>query len=372
VNAKIRTLVNKLVIENLKHRPIRTLLTVLAIGFQVTLMLTIVGVSRGMIEAAATRSRGVGFDITVRPPGTSAIGLTSAPMPEKMVAFVAKQPHVVNATGVAVYPIGPIDVLTGVDFERFTRMSKAFRFVDGGPFQQPDDILVDDYFAEQRKLKVGDKVRLANHDWTVRGIFASGVLARTMVQIKILQELTANTDRISMIYLKVDDPRNVDTVISSLKQQGLSDYQIYSLEQFLSLFTPENLPGLSQVMAVIVGLSVLFGFLIVFLAMYTAVLERTREIGILKALGGTPLYVLNILLRETVMLALVGTTIGILLTYVSRAVITSMYPATVRQVIVPDWWARALLVAVAGAVLGVMYPALKAARQDAVEALAYE
>jgi putative ABC transport system permease protein len=293
-------------------------------------------------------------------------------MPEKIVAFVAKQPHVVNATGVAVYPIGPLDVLTGVDFDRFTRMSKAFRFVSGGPFQGRDDILIDDYFADQRKLKVGDKVRLANHDWTVRGIFASGVLARTMVQLDVLQELTSNSDRISSVYVKVDDPANIDKVIASLKEQGMSDYQIYSLEQFLSLFTPENLPGLSQVMAVIVGLSVLFGFLIVFLAMYTAVLERTREIGILKALGGTPAYVLNILLRETVMLALVGTVIGILLTYVSRAVITSMYPATVRQVIVPDWWPRALLVALTAAVLGVVYPGLKAARQDAVEALTYE
>jgi putative ABC transport system permease protein len=365
-------LVNKLVLENLRHRPIRTLLTVLAIGLQVTLMLTIVGVSRGMIEAAATRSRGVGFDITIRPPGTSAIGLTSAPMPEKLVAFVEKQPHVVNATGVAVYPIGPMDVLTGVDFERFTRMSKAFRFVDGGPFQHPDDILIDDFFAAQRKLKVGDKIRLANHDWTVRGIFASGVLARTMVQLKVLQELTANTDRISMIYVKADDPANIDKIINSLKAEGLKDYQIYSIEEFLSLFTPENLPGLSQVMAVIVGLCVLFGFLIVFLAMYTAVLERTREIGILKALGGTPGYVLNILLRETVMLAIIGTVIGILLTYVTRFAITALYPATVRQVIVPDWWPRALLVAVLGAILGVVYPGLKASRQDAVEALAYE
>ena len=63
---------------------------------------------------------------------------------------------------------------------------------------------------------------------------------------------------------------------------------------------------LKQFTVVIIALGVLVGFLFVFLSMYTAVLERTREIGILKALGASPLYVLNILIRETVMLALAG------------------------------------------------------------------
>ncbi len=144
------------------------------------------------------------------------------------------------------------------------------------------------------------------------------------------------------------------------------------MEEFLSQLSVNRVPGLSQFTKVIVALSVIFGFLVVFLAMYTAVLERTREIGILKALGATPVYVLNVLLRETVILALIGSAIGVILTYGTRWAIMTYYPATLTQVIVPDWWPIAAVIAILGALLGASYPGLKAAKQDAVEALAYE
>ena len=364
-------MINRLVLENLKHRPIRTLLTVLAIGIQVTMILTLVGLSRGMVEGAANRSRSVGFDITVRPPGTSAIGLSSAPMSEKMVEFARNLPHVAMATGIMVHPVGGLDTISGIDYTEFKRMSGGYRFLSGGPFEQQDDILVDEYYAQQKGLKVGDKLKLANHEWTVRGVFESGKLARTVVQLPVLQNLTANTGKISFVYVKADKPANVRTVLDQLKQK-LPDYPIYDMEEFLSQISVNRVPGLSQFTKVIVALSVIFGFLVVFLAMYTAVLERTREIGILKALGATPLYVLNVLLRETVILALIGTVIGILLTFGTRWVIMTYYPATLTQVVVPDWWPIAALTAILGALLGASYPGLKAARQDAVEALAYE
>lgn len=333
------------------------------------MILTLVGVSRGMIEAAQNRSRSIGFDITIRPEGSSAIGMTAMPIKEKLVEYVSKFPGVAMATGVGVYPMGPLDVLTGIDYPTFTAMSGGFRFIEGGPLEGSDDLIVDEYFAQQRQLKVGQDVVLANHRWTVKGIFESGVLARTVVPLKTLQSFTTS-GHVSFIYVKVQDRNNVQGVIAALK--GKLSEQIYSMEEFLSLFTPDRIPGLNAFIKVIIGLSVAFGFLVVFLAMYTAVLERTREIGILKALGARPAYVLNILVRETIVLAVVGTILGILLTYVARWVISTIYPASIRQVIVPDWWPLTLGIALTGAIFGVLYPALKAAKQDAVEALAYE
>jgi putative ABC transport system permease protein len=105
--------------------------------------------------------------------------------------------------------------------------------------------------------------------------------------------------------------------------------------------------------------------------MYTAVLERTREIGILKALGASPGFIVGILMRETAFLSLIGAIFGILLTYVARAVIMS-FPASLTQKIVPDWWPISTALALVGAMLGTLYPGLKAARQDAIEALTYE
>lgn len=335
------------------------------------MILTLVGLSRGMVEDTASRSRNVGFDVTIRPPGTSAIGMSSAPMSENMVGFVRKLPHVTMATGIMVHPIGGLETITGIDYEEFKRMSGGYRFVEGGPFQGDDDILIDDYYAQQKNLHVGDKVNLANHPWVVRGIVESGKLARTVVPIKVLQSLTSSTGRISFIYVKVDQASNLNSVVADLKGK-LKDYPIYTMDEFLSLFSVSKIPGLNAFITVIIALSVAFGFLIVFLAMYTAVLERTREIGILKALGATPGFVLNVLIRETVLLAVIGTLIGILFTYGTRAIIMTRYPATLKQIIVPDWWPIALLTALLGAVFGAFYPGFKAAKQDTVEALSYE
>jgi putative ABC transport system permease protein len=364
-------LVNKLVLENLKHRPLRTLLTVLAIGLQVTLVLTVVGLTRGMIEASATRTRGVGADILVRPPGSSVLGLSSAPMSEKMIDFLQKQPHVTMAQGVVVHGIGGLDSMTGIDIDAFNKMSGGLDFVSGGPFETKDDILIDTTYARQKNLRAGDKINLANHEWTVRGIVGSGKLAKIFVQKDVLQELTANEGKISMVYVKVDDPKSIPAVIEQLKSK-LEGYPVYSLEEFLSYIQPENIPGLAPFIATLVGLSVIFGFLVTFLAMYTAVLERTRDIGILKALGATSSFILGLLVRETVLLAVIGSVIGIIFAFVARWLITTLVPASLPVIIVTDWWWRAALIAVAGAVLGAVYPGTKAAKQDTIEALAYE
>ena len=365
-------MVTKLVFENLKHRPIRTILTVLAIGLQVTLVLTIVGLSRGMAESSKARNRGVGADIIVRPPGSSVIGLSSAPMPEALIGFVEKQPHVSLVQGVVVHSAGgPFESLMGIDLDRFTRMSGGLDFREGGPFQADYDVLVDTNFAAQRKLKVGDTVELANTKWTVRGIVGPGKLGKVFVRKGVLQNITANTGKVTMIYVKVDTPENMNGVIASLRGQ-LEGYPIYAMEEFLSFITPDKIEGVSAFITVVVGLAVVFGFLVVFLAMYTAVLERTREIGILKALGATSTFILGMLVRETVMLALIGSIIGIALSYVAKWVILSVVPSSLPVMVVPEWWWRAGLISLAGAVLGALYPGTKAARQDTIEALAYE
>ena len=364
-------LVNKLVLENLKHRPLRTLLTVLAIGLQVTLVLTVVGLSRGMIESSAARTRGVGADIIIRPPGTSIIGLSTAPMSEKMVEFAEKQDHVKLAQGVVVHGIGGFESMTGIDIDRFNQMSGGLDYQSGGPFQSDDDILIDTTYSREKNLKVGDSVKLANHTWTVRGVVGPGKLGKVFVRMKVLQEITANTGKISMVYVKVDSPKSIRPVIDALKSK-LEGYPIFSLEEFLSYIKPENIPALTPFIATLVGLAVVFGFLVVFLAMYTAVLERTREIGILKALGATSGFVLGLLLRETVVLAAIGSVVGIGLAFVARWLITTLVPASLPVIVVPDWWWRAALISLAGAVLGAVYPGTKAARQDTVEALTYE
>ncbi len=361
---------NKLVFENLRHRPVRTLLGVIAIAVQVTMVLTLVGLSEGMLNEQASRARGVGADILIRPPGGSIIA-SGGQMDARFIPFIHKEPHVTVATGALIFGTDLFNYLTGVDLATFDRLNGGFRFVHGGPFQRPDDVLIDEVYASQHKLHVGDTITNTNHQWRVSGIYEPGMLARMVVPLATLQNLTGNTGKVSTMYVKVDNAANIPGVIAELSGK-LKTYKVYSMEDYTSLFSATNIPMLTDFIWVVVGVGVLVGFLVVFLSMYTAVLERTREIGVLKALGASPGYILNILLRETVLLAIAGSILGILLSYVTHFIIRDLVRSSLIQAIVPRWWLPAAGIAIAGALLGCLYPGLKAARQDAIEALAYD
>lgn len=363
---------NKLVLENLKFRPVRSALSIIAIGLEVVMMLTIVGLSRGMLADSQQRARGIGADIFIRPRGSSILSLGSATIDERLVGWIEKQPHVTLGLGMVSQPMqGGTSSITGIDLDRFKAMSGGFRYIDGGPPQAADDIIVDRYYARQNNLRAGATVKLLNREWRVSGIFEEGKLARIVLPMRTLQELTGNAGKISQIYVKVDKPANVRHVMAFLRDK-LAGYPIYSMEEFVSLISVNNTPGLAAFIWVIIGLSIVVGFLVVFLSMYTSVLERTREIGILKALGGTPAFVLSILLKETALLAVFGSALGIALSYVTRWLIMTFVPASLSQYIVPDWWPIAGGIALAGALLGAAYPGWRAARQDPIEALSYE
>ena len=188
-----------------------------------------------------------------------------------------------------------------------------------------------------------------------------------------LQELTNNQDKLSQVLLKVDDPKNTQGVIASLKKiPELEGYTIYSIEEFVSMFSFNNVPGLRAFIWVIIGLSVMIGFLVVSLTMYTTVLERTREIGILKALGASPADILNILVRETAVLAVAGWVAGILISFAANWAINHFVHSNLQSEITPDWWPITFGIAMGASLLGALYPGLRAARLDAIEALSYE
>jgi putative ABC transport system permease protein len=361
----------KLILENMRYRPLRTLLSVLLIAIPVTLILTLVGLSRGMLEESKKRTSGVGADIMVRPPGTSIISFTGAPMPQALVNKLRQEPHVVLATGVIAQQISGITSVFGIDLDEFNKMSGGFEFIQGGPFKGPDDILIDEYYARQEKVRVGDAIKVLNHDWRVAGIFVSGKLARIVLPIAVVQKLTANTGKISLIYLKVDHPANINSVVASLKKQ-LEIYPILPMAEYLSLISVESVPALREFIHVMEAIAIVIGFAVVCLSMYMAVLQRTREIGILKSLGASRAYVLELIVAEASVMGLFGAVTGIIFSYGARWLILTLVPASLQLAIVPDWWPIAGLIALFASLLGALYPGFRAARQDPIEALAYE
>jgi len=363
--------INKLVLENLRHRPVRAFLSILLIAVPVTLMLTLVGLSKGTLEDTARRAKGVGADIIVRPRGSSLIGLSSAPIPQGIVDMIAKEPHVTLATGTMTHPLGGLSSVAGVDLEKFNQMSGGFKYIQGGKFENPNDIIVDEYFARQNKVGVGGKLTVLNLDWRVCGVVEPGKLGRVFLPLAVLQDKTGNTGKLSQIYVKVDSPESIPKVIDALKAK-LVDYPIYSMEELTSLISVSSVPLLEGFINVVVGVSIVISFSVVCLSMYMTVLQRTREIGILKSLGASRFYILDIILREAAIFGITGTVIGIGFSFATRLVIQRMVPGSLTQSIVPGWWPIAGMIALSASLLGAMYPGLRAALQDPIEALAYE
>jgi len=362
---------NRFVVSNLKFRPVRSLLSILAIAVEVTMILTLVGVSYGTLDGTARRARGVGADIMIRPPGSSVISLSTAPMSDKLIPLLEKQPGVGLAIGTVVQPLEGFDTVTGLDLDQFSKMSGGFHFIEGGPFQTDDDILLDEYYARQKNLHVGNSVSLVGHTWRIAGIFESGKLTRICVRLPMLQEVTGNPHHLSQIYIKVADPKQIGIVVNELKTL-LKGYPIYTMEEFTSLLSINSIGLLRNFIGVVIAVAVIVGFIVVSMAMYTAVLERTREIGVLKALGASSSMIFSLLIKETLVIALSGTVAGIALTYVVQWLMTHIGRSGLTCETVYRWWSIAGLIAVAGAVLGTIMPATKAVREDVVQALAYE
>jgi putative ABC transport system permease protein len=246
------------------------------------------------------------------------------------------------------------------------------RYVRGGPFQRPYDMIVDEYYAARYKLGVGDRIRVLNQDFTVCGIIPQGRGSRRYVPIGTLQALTGTENKATMFYVKLDDPRNADAAALQFKTiPGMESYNTMSVGEWLALMSADNIPALKSFIDVVIGIAVVIGFIVIFQSMYTAVLERTREIGILKSLGASKLYIVRIVLRETLALAIAGIFTGIAISVIAARAIHYKLPTAAVE-FSGGWLLRAALIALAGALIGALYPAFKAAQKDPIEALAYE
>jgi putative ABC transport system permease protein len=179
-------------------------------------------------------------------------------------------------------------------------------------------------------LHVGSTLNLLSQQWHVSGIYEPGKLARLCVKLDVLQRVTGNPHHLSQIYLKVDDPGKAQTIVDALRAK-YPGYPIYTVEYYTSLLSVNSLGLLRNFIYVVIGIAMIVGFIVVFMAMYTAVLERTREIGILKAVGSSSGLILSMLLRETLLLALLGTVAGILLTYITQWLIVHFAPGGMTQ-----------------------------------------
>jgi putative ABC transport system permease protein len=364
---------NKLVIANILHRPLRSIISVLAVAIEVIMILSIVAIFMGMLNDQKARTNGIGADLILWPSNSSYMnGVGGAPMPAKDVEALRRLPHVAAASPVIQHlsTVGTIEIIYGIDYPSFNAL-KPFVFLSGGPFQGPDDVIIDDLLAD-KKYRVGDTLTVMDHPFRISGIVERGKGGRKLIPIDTMGKMTGSEGKASAFYIKCDSPADVQTVISEIHATpGLQDFPTQTIDEWLDTMTPDKLPGFNLSLRVVTGIAVIIGFLVIFQSMYTAVLERTREIGILKSMGASKPAIVSVVLRETAVLSVAGILVGIAGTYGVRILILQLFP-TQHFEITGQWLAQAAVIAFVSSILGALYPAWMAARKDPIEALAYE
>src|SRR6266404_7622620 len=295
----------RMIAGNLTARPLRAVLSILAISIQVILVIMIVGLTNGVVNEWSKRVEGVGADILVQSPNASIFfAFSSAVMQESFGDQIAALPGVDEvAPTLSLMDQKNFIVIYGIDYKRFNALSKGFLFGSGGPFQASDEAIADDVVAQSRHLKVGDTVTLLGHPFTICGIVAHGKGARFFIPLKTAQEISGADKRVSVFYVR--SKGDTETTRAEILKLEPSN-RVRSIAEYMTLMNSSNLPELKPFIKAMVGIGIVISFLVVFLNMHTLVLERTREIGILKALGFSRSGIARLLLGETLALTIAG------------------------------------------------------------------
>jgi putative ABC transport system permease protein len=366
---------NQLIFANLLHRPLRSIISVLAVAIEVIMILSIVGIFMGMLNDTKQRTNGIGADLMMMPSNASYFnGVSGASMPVKDADALRRLPHVTMVSP-AIQNIatnGNVEILYGIDYASYDAL-KPFVFLAGGPFQGPNDAIVDDILANSGKgYRAGDTIMILDHPFRISGIVEAGKGGRKLIPLETMEQLIGAPGKASLFYIKCDIPANADLVKNEIHStRGFEQNTVTTIDSWLQQMTPDKIPGFNLSLRVVTGIAVIVGFLVIFQSMYTAVLERTREIGILKSLGASKSYVVNVVLRETALFSIAGIIVGLILTFVIKGVLSDRFPTLPFPVELP-WMLYTAALAFIGSLLGALYPAWKAAQKDPIDALAYE
>jgi putative ABC transport system permease protein len=371
---------NKLIFANLLQRPVRSVISMLAVAIEVVMILSIVAVFMGMLNSQKQRTNGIGADLMLLPSNASLFnGVGGASMPVNDAIVLRRLPHVAVVSPAIQHfsTNGNVEILYGIDYPTFDAL-KPFTFLSGGKFQGPNDAIIDDVLASTRNpatgklYAVGDTTKILDHPFRISGIVEQGKGGRRLIPLETMADLTGADDKVSLFYIKCDSSANDDLVMQEIRStRGFGNNTLMTVDSWLNQMTPDKLPGFNLALEVVTSIAVIIGFLVIFQSMYTAVLERTREIGILKSMGASKLAIVGVVLRETALLAAVGVVVGIAATFGLRALLAARFPTFAFEITV-QWIGYGSLIAFAGSICGALYPAWIAARKDPIEALAYE
>lgn len=367
--------VGGMAVQSLWQRTTRTLLTLSAIGITVGAIMALEGIVRGMASAMAQIITGSGAEIMVRERDVAASNLSS--IDERVASRIAILPGVKQVsrmvfTAITLPEQGSLFMLQGYSLSE-TAIDR-FPIVEGSSLSGNRQIILGRIMANSLKKGVGDMIELSGKRFKVVGIFETGVSWEEIggvVTLRDAQAILGQPRKVSMLAVNVKNPAAAAQLVEQINQ-GIPSVLADLTGDFV-----EQLPDMQYTNVLMGGISILsifVGGLAVFNTMLMAVLERTREIGVLRAVGWRKKRILGLILREALLLGVMGGVVGVGVAFLLARLMQAM--PGMGQAIDPIWsldiFIRASLVALLLGLVGGFYPAYRATQLQPTEALRYE
>jgi putative ABC transport system permease protein len=364
---------DNLVLSNIRQRPTRTLISTSGVALGVILIILNTGLTRGLLNDRIRREQGVGAEIQFWRIGAQTLSTSNAmPLDVRYADRLKKIPGVrmVSPFGHYVQTGGSglgFEMVDAIDFDTYSAISKL-RIAEGRVFQSDDEVIVDEFKARRENKGVGSAIQVFGKTMTVAGIYSPEIGSRIKMSLGALQRALSQENKCLGILVKVDDGIASEEVARRTDAE-LPHNQVV-LTRDIGVNFGGQIPGIKGFVKAIMGLSMVVSSLVILLAMYTTITERTREIGILKSLGASKTYIISVIEKEAIAISLIGIVVGLVVALVAKFGIEQM--TSLRLEFHWTWILASALVGLSAGAIGALYPAVRAANQDAVKALSYE
>jgi putative ABC transport system permease protein len=364
---------DNLVTSNIRQRPIRTLVSVAGIALGVALVMLFTGLARGMSNDLLRRATNVRAELMFMRAGAVQLTASTANLDTRYVDRLKAIDGVEDALPVILYfsqgegGIG-LEQVNGVEWDAYARMN-GLQIVQGHGPQAADEIVIDETKARTNNLHLGDTLKaLGAKPYRIAGIYSPDSGPRVKLSLAAMQEAIEAPGKCTFIFVKLRNPDQVEAMAKRI-DQALPGNTIQPTRDVFTSFE-KSIPYLAVFLRVLVGLAAVVSALVVMLAMYTTITERTREIGILKAMGASRGYIVGIIEKEAIVISIIGLIAGFAVSLIAGYLIHSAYGLVFEY----SWtWASvAAAIGLLGGILGALYPAWRASNLDPVNALAYE
>lgn len=363
-------------VRNLMRQPMRTMLTALGVSVGVIAVVALAAISRGFWDMTSMALRLGGCDLLVFQTGVAADILSS--LDEKATRAALASVDAVEAVAGAIFTVQPVNdqpfmVVIGAREDDFSY--RQLKPTQGRKPQRPDELMVGRVAAQTLCVKVGDKIHMGRHEFTISGMFELGLVVvdgGVMIDLDVLQEMTNRQDQITAAPVKLKPGADRRAAVEEIERRFPEFKAISEVEEYVKV--DRGLVIMQALVWGVSGIAVLVGGLVVLNTMWMSVFERTREIGILRALGWSRRRVVGMILMESALISLLAAAMGSVLGVAVAQLATVMHITEqfVQPVYGPALFGWATLLAVAIGALGGVIPSWRASTFSPVEALRYE